>query len=458
MTNLPRRWGTAAAALIAIVVLASGCGGESTESGGTPAVVETAADEPAQQSSETSSAAPVPTDVTIDKTARYSSGSLVRDCPQQVERKTGEASAALPTASLFNAGTGEFVDVGQPEIPTGTEVLRVGCLPSGTAEKPSVTYRISLRTPAKGLDPEKFETRIVTYTTDSSVAPITATLDYPTDYETVYSMMAGTGGNILHAVRDGKEAQLLKPDGTRVASIPYTHTGDIEYVDENTFLVIIPGSYGVEGSTTLYDGATGQPVTYATGLEKLKAASSIKSIAADGFVYWVDEYPNYSYVYVDTTNGKTYTLGTWQAGAVPDVQIWGKYAFAAGGGLTVIDLDTGQKLLSRTTAEWDGLGVDKWYAADKYLYIENADDSPVIDVTTGEQVSAGWSRRPTNVIADDWTLVLPSPVTNNYAQCFMDRSTTPSVIFGMYSLDDNYGCYETGTLVYSPDGYEGPWY
>ena len=72
---------------------------------------------------------------------------------QRVEPEGGESSAQLPSPMLFDPSSGEFTTIDSPEIPAGTELVEAGCLPSGTAENPSVTYRLVLRTPSQGLDP-----------------------------------------------------------------------------------------------------------------------------------------------------------------------------------------------------------------------------------------------------------------------------------------------------------------
>lgn len=441
-------------ASIAVVLVVAGCGADERA---TPADVatETVKSTAPTRSPVSASAESTVAQVSVDKESRYSS-SLVIDCPQHVDSESDQQSAEIPSPSLFDWRTGQFVKVARPEIPAKAQLVQVGCLPSGTLDNPTVTYRLSLRTPAEGLSPEKYETRIETYSTDTSAEPVTATLDLPTDQATKYSMMVPTGGNLLVAARDGKDFSLIRPNGDRVATYP-TEWNAVRYVDSNVF-IIATEKVGSDPFATMYDGATGQRLTFDQGVTTLTSRSSIKSISADGFSYYLDDYPTYTYFYVDTKTKKSHKLGSWQAGGVPDVAVWGKYAYAAGGGLSVTDLDTGKTLISRTKEEWDGLGVKHWYAAGPYLYLENEDDSPVIDVTTGKTVSRGWSRRPTNILGDEWTLVLPSPVTNDYVQCYMNRYTTPSVMWGFYSLDDAYGCYETGKLVHTPDGYQGPWF
>ncbi|QGP90611.1 hypothetical protein GKZ92_23155 (plasmid) [Gordonia sp. 135] len=337
------------------------------------------------------------------------------------------------------------------------QLIRVGCLPSGTADKPTVTYRLALRTPAQGLEPEKFETKIFTYSTNPAVEPVTATLDLPTNQETIYSIMAGTGGNLLFGAGDDSKVILMKPDGTEIASYPVSRR-DVEYVDENAFALVDRNKerrYATDPPVTLYDGVSGAPVTYGGNLEEL-TARSIGYRYSDGFVYNIGDYGR---AFIDTRNKRRYDLNPNDASnPTTDVKIWGDYAFLANQGLKVIELKTGRVLVSRTAEEWNGLGVDNWYAAGKYLYVENDDDSPVIDVTTGQQVSSGWAQRPGNLVGSKWTLVLGGPEKADDAQCFTGRTNTPSVMWGMYSLADSYGCDEAGTLVYSPDGYEGPWF
>ncbi|MGW4121735.1 hypothetical protein [Nocardia sp. NPDC004711] len=92
-----------------------------------------------------------------------------------------------------------------------------------------------------------------------------------------------------------------------------------------------------------------------------------------------------------------------------------------------------------------GLHLSHVYIAGSYLYIENTDDSPVIDLTTMAKVSSKWRLRPLDTIGGQWTLVSKGHVTNDYTDCF--------------GTDTTFLCYERGQLIRDTNGaYTGPWY
>lgn len=448
-----------ASGLVCVAVVATACGGESEVADSSPSS-RGVSSTTAAPSSASSSVAAVPSTVTIDETSRYSSGSLVANCPATVSEGTGgDETLTMPAPSLFDPATGAFVKVPQPDVPAGTQLIRVGCLPSGTAESPTVTFRLSLRTPAQGLQPEKFEYQIATYSTDPEKAPVRATLDFPTTGET-YTAMAGTGGNLLvDAGGERGRYRLMRTDGTEIASYP-RYNSQIEYVDENVFVIRDSSDYGralpgeFVAKVTMFDSATGAPASWGGVLSNQYNSSFGQT--ENGFIH---SYGFSGEAYVDTSNKRRIELAPdGDKHTAAGIEITGGYAFVESRGFRVVDLASGRVVLSKTEEEWTGLGVERWYAANNYLYIENDDDSPVIDITTGQRVSSGWARRPTNRIGDKWTLVMQSPVTNNYAHCFSGRSHTGSPTGGMTALRDGFGCYGQGTLVHSPQGFPGPWF
>lgn len=444
--------------LVGLAVVASGCGvtdadPETAES--RDPVTTTVADTGRAANSD------VLSDVTVGTNSRYSSGVLTLDCAQRVEPERGESSAQLPSPMLFDPSTGEFTTIDSPEIPAGTELVEAGCMPSGTSDDPSLTYRLVLRTPSQGLDPESYESRIVTYSTDADAPPVTATLDLPTDRQLRSSFMAGTGGNLLYThnsdMSSAGEIVLIQPDGTVLNTHESTEDAplSVTYVDDNSYVVSDGRNWKPDIEPVLYDARTGERADHV----ELRIGDEIVDLAADGFVIARESGSNgrYEHLFVNTREGRTYDAGERQQSG-KNAQVWEDYLVASEDGLEVVDLDTGEVVLSRSTDEWDRLGVKNVYTAGQYLYVQNDDDSPVIDLTTGEQVSAGWEQRPTNVISQDWTLVMPHPITNNYAQCYMERTQRPMLLNGIYSLDDVFGCYEEGTLMHSPGGYDGPWF
>lgn len=453
------------AILIIAAIAIAGCGdGTSSPTGQAPSQSPSTT-RGSTTTTSTASGASTPTEVTIDSSARVGSGVLVEDCPQnQTPGGTSDSLTQSPSPKIFDPAKGTFHQVPAAPIPTGSELQSASCLPTGTSDRPSVTVVQMLHTAPSGLTPEKYETRLVTYTLDSNSEPKTVTLPLPSSRKPGFDLMAGTGGNILWSPDvnsdDDRTTYLTAPDGTQVASYPGREHGSVIYVDEHVFVFsghVTGGPLQIdgEGPTTqhpgsMIDGKLGKPTSFDPEIANAKA-SSIVTAATGGFVYSDGKTARY----VDTGKKRVTPINT----DITLVTVFNNYALPDPiGGLKVLDIANNSVVLQRSREEWDGLRVKHTYLADKYLYLQNTSDSPVIDVTSGKVVSKGWSRRPSETVVKDWTLVLPAEVTNDYARCFDHNPHNAGYPYQI--SDDGYGCGDTqATLVYSPGNtYPGPWY
>lgn len=438
------------ASLVALSLSATACSADvaqsevATRSDGADSAVSTVAPSGTAESRESRD----PDDISLDTSWRHSAGSLVRNCPSRIGDDYGQGPVELPEPSIFDPVTGELVDIEPPLIPGGAELLEAGCLPSGTAEAPGVSIRMYLRTPSKGLDPESFKSLVYTYSVASPEDPVVATLDFPTDTEVTQGFMAGTGGNLLYAPGDGG-LRLITPDGTLVKNFAASFYG-VEYVDEHVFVISGTEKRDFSSFTVQqgFDGVTGEPVDFASG-------------EGDFVGTWFG-----GFTFADTSGTPAVTRTTvvdtaarqaYDVGEIWDPLLWAPYAATASPNLSVIDLETGETVLERTEEQTRGLGITGLRLSGDYLYVQNEEDSPVIDLTTGEQVSSGWRLRPTEPVSSDWMVVAPFEEGSWLMECFHERAL-PNRTGGMYSLGDNFKCQQGATLVYSPEGYDGPWF
>ncbi|MGW5112838.1 hypothetical protein [Nocardia sp. NPDC004123] len=125
--------------------------------------------------------------------------------------------------------------------------------------------------------------------------------------------------------------------------------------------------------------------------------------------------------------------------------VWGRGTDPAWNYLKVYDYSKKAFILQKSGDDAAGLHLSHVYIAGSYLYIENTDDSPVIDLTTMAKVSSKWRLRPLDTIGGQWTLVSKGHVTNDYTDCF--------------GTDTTFLCFERGQLIRDTNGaYTGPWY
>ncbi|WP_133092125.1 hypothetical protein [Gordonia polyisoprenivorans] len=456
---MKHKWALILGAVVAGITLA-GCGGSVAPVADSPTPSDADQINSTTQETPSSSEPFAPSNVTIDRSVRTGSGVLVENCPDSLSfDRTEPARTRIPTPSIFDPQSGKFLKVPAAAIPSGAEVVWASCLPSGTAQKPSATVVLNLRTPPAGLNPEKYATQMSTFSLDDIGHPKLATLPLPDDVTAEFDTLTGTGGNILWSpdVDYDKDriTYLMKPDGTQLASFPGSQYGTAAYVDETAFVMASARGGFTSHPEAVIDGTTGKPL--ALDPEITSEGSSIRRLyttADGGFIYEIENSTHSrSLKYVNIRERRVRTLGTWDY--PPFFQIYGNYAVGVGRGLQVIDVASGKEILTRSEDQWERLGVKNWYVAGKYLYLKNAGDSPVVDVTTGKTVSKGWSKRPAERVIENWELVLPGEVTNGYARC-LDRNPHLAV---SYAVDnDAYYCHDSGSLVYSPNGYSGAWY
>ncbi|MDN4521256.1 hypothetical protein JN086_07310 [Mycolicibacterium austroafricanum] len=369
-----------------------------------------------------------------DRSLKRGPATLYSGCGSSID--FGEDFEFEP-GEVFLPVVGRNVPRPGPSVPAGVELVGGQCLVAGDEQNIRIIYVLVLRTPSSGLNPESVRTKIVSYDPAEPGKPV-ATADWPVDIDpgtfedlmpTRYGFMARSSGGIV-----GFDLNTLAL-AWRVNSAP--ERADMNY---EGFMVSSKGGPDIgpfESVRHFHSAKDGAEITSFAGPSGFETFPH-------GFLATKGTHKDWQRMYLDMRTGAI-------TGPFPEEgQIWGnKYMdydiwSVEQAYIKVWNLETSQEIISRTGQDVVGLNIEDIYLAGDYLYIENDDDSPVIDINTLDQVSTGWSTRPVDVVGSDWLYVIDGPVTNGYARCFEVMRNI---------------CYETGKLVHAPGGnFPGPWF
>jgi len=341
---------------------------------------------------------------------------------------------------VFVPALGRNVSRAALTVPAGKTAINGACTVVGDENALRIVYIFTIRTPSSGLNPESSETQLVSYDPNKPDKPA-ATAGWPADSNvadfenivpTPWGFMAHGKGGIM-----GFDLNTLQ----RI----WQSADENIYANQHGYVTFDSRRDGVDVNVNewryrFHSAKDGAEVANSIG----PSMSGGIDVFRDGFGVEKGRRKNgeYAYYYFDMRDaqfkgpvptggsfwGNTYTA--YNTRSNPFIEIW--------------DMDQNKKIFSREGADVAGLNIEELFFAGKYLYISNDSDSPVIDITTGQKVSSGWQVRPTDVIAQDWLLVLEGKDSNHHFSCFQDGA---------------YVCYEDGTLVHAPNGrYDGPWF
>lgn len=419
---------------IAVATVCAGCASTTGERVGTAAPTTAAPTPP-------SSPQPVPAAPT--SVSLPASGDLYRTANTVYTGCVGKSSAGTgfdttTQPQIFDPASGKFVAMPHPVLADGEELVSTRCVVWTDSDRPEPIYLTTTRLPSSGLAPEKVSHTLESF--DLNGRSIRKA-DWPSDenlddYPHIEETSAGfVLINISKVIGfDGKT--LAKTFASTTGSSDFSRTAFVRQAS-------VPADHpGEDTRLTFYSTSDG------TEIGKFQAPFAyVDMVTNDGYVVHRADYPknqppSFPVFYFDT---HAHELSGPIAPQASHFQKFGNRILAYDkANLTIYDTQTKQSVLHRSGADVTGLNIANAYLAGNYLYIDNLDDSPVVDITTGRKVGSGWKLRPTDEIGDGWTLVVTGKISNNYPTCF-DNGT--------------YRCSQRGVLVRNIESrYPGPWF
>lgn len=444
-----------AAVLTALLVAACGGGGDSEE--GDSSVAPSSSVNAGGATSESTPETETPESLAIDEvdvsdgSYRYWYGSSVwtKDCGSNFR----DLENIPKSAQLFDSGLGVFKKIVFADIPEGEEPISSWCTATGTSASPTLTRVLQTRTPSSGLEGEKFNTTMVTYDIEGTIVE-RSDLDYEMWGGGYWNNIEGVGGNVL--VSREQDLFLMTLGGDILAD----HESGVSFEAQviNPDIYVIDTTYPMEGWRIIYSGKNGAPVggdgdlvtspveyvgQYGSGP---KTTPLFDSGSVDGNVYtdfnhegigyyidnnsvdrWSAESATFSYY--SSADSRAYKVTDFSIRDIPQRVLISDdfaYMYDHSNGFKVVNFRTGDVQIEKTAEEWDALNVGAFTVVGKFLYVQGADNSSVIDVTTNTVVSDRSNVQSVRTLGNGWTLVS--------------------------DFDDSQ------KIVRTPNGYEGPWY
>lgn len=339
-------------------------------------------------------------------------------------------------AEIFNPKTGMTVALPTPTLPSGQQLLGGACTVGGDTDSIRAYYIVTRSTPSSGLTPESVVTEIVSLDPFTPGPALTKPLPPEIDPEDLGQLRPTKYGFLIEHQHPEQSlaSEFIGINGTTLdKAFTIDGSGPVPQTSANQSAILI-NFYG--GEVRIHSAQDGRLLGH------YQESGGMGSYP-NGFLFDVDETRHgVKSAMFDTDDNQVKVPF-----AAPGGDMWGNtYLAFEDHAMEVRDTETNTVTLRREGADYDGLHIESASVAGNYLYLQNDSDNPVIDITTTQKVSSGWTVRPTDVVNRDWLLILDGgPEAEDAGSCFDG-----------YELKCNA---EALTLQHAPGGkYSGAWY
>lgn len=414
----PKRW-PLGIALTLVLVCGAACQGPAVQTTPESSASITAS---ATSSSQPTSSSPTPASsepqsYVVDKKYRPLGHFLV--APKSIEGDFRVPSTD-GKAQLFIPGRGETTIAGQRLIP-GSEVLRESYTSIESKGRPLLAGTVLVREPAKGLNPPQFVTHLVAVD-PRTMEVVKRTEVFRSDTQDHYATgLTGSDGPSV-AFEVGTHGATVHDSyvvfafnavtGEKLWEKPGFAQGQVL----GSVVVVSHAKYPACSLYTAVDIQTGSEL-YQVDSKALSNPCDFTKIASypdSGVVEWIAE--RGTYVRFKGESSQSFKATTGKKILLPDVLLGvdPKSSLVVGsnsdtpaqGGFrqfSVTDVETGETLWSLDKNTSAGLSAKVLSFYQGRLYLETADQTPVVDVRTGRVLEENSARYPIGDV-DEWTL------------------------------------------------------
>lgn len=347
---------------------------------------------------------------------------------------------------VFDPASGSFVDLTDPlPIPAGTTLNASRCALTGSPTQLQVMYLWEYVTPAAGLTPASTTRLGVVRGIHDRTPP--ATTDMTNVLASLSDLWASNGGPVMSPAPWNCKGDVPCTIAFRPGSleIAWTDPRGVNFSDRDS--VVFQDTRDAH-NVTIRNVGSKTDVTY-PDTRVAESTGGGLGVTSRGYML-VGKSPGFF-------NSGTMRLVPYPAESLAyysnafqgdRVLSWVRFDHIA---LTVMNIDTGVVDFHLGEQDMKTLDARDVSMFDDYLYVENSNDSPVLDMKTRQRVSAGWKTRPVQWINSQWLLVSHTPNSAQYCyEVGVHRGNyTPSA----------FSCDEATTLEFYADGkYTGPRY
>ena len=291
-----------------------------------------------------------------------------------------------------------------PAAPSGQEVSGSTLDVIGTGDAPKLAALVEIRTPASGLDPERYATVLRTYD-DKKTAPLAEAPVTGIEHDDFRELTVhgSSDGSMALESEDYSEPTVrffnaaLEQVGEGRGVFTAHHGTTTILSDRNDDCLI--SAWSTTTGAKLWENNYGT-VTYPSCSATLDAGGLTVAVnGVEDFVAVVD--PATGTLRNQLTGAQSVKFDS--AGPLAVVEY--STSDATLPALRVYDTTTWASTLEVTNEQGKALNLQTLYLFGSKLYIENTDEQPVLDAMTGEKLAANWKVRPAQAVSADWTLV-----------------------------------------------------
>lgn len=418
----------------------AGCtSGEKAEPSSAPAPSSTTATTTTTQSDVPARAASAPMPTGADLARNVST--VYAGCP------AGFVTSMPENGQVFDTASGRNIDLPRPSIPAGETLQKIACTVTTVGGDLRVIYAVTTERPSRGLTPESTQTTLFAFAPASSQPLLTKPL--PEDIVGIKRLapvvdgFLGIGGD----TDPGTELALFDARTLEVKqSVASTYRYDI-YAGNNydSYATSVyaedwkPGE-GRRRDVHFYSVADGSEIGNVPNVFEVISAPHGYFLTYSTRRNEDGTRPPDGVFYFDSSTRELVGPIAPRLGDLTsyrhtspfrvDGPIWDNVALLTAnllsdtGYLKIYDLAAKKELFSLSGEELRGLTVGQAFVAGKYLYLDNESDDPVVDYTTRETASSGWSLRPAAKLADGWAVIDPGLEADSNARPHLARGGT----------------------------------
>lgn len=327
--------------------------------------------------------------------ARSSTASSTTTGPSEVEaygyrRSLGTLTKPCfggETATVFDVTTGEFVDTKEPATPATEDRDDMTCAVVRDGDSFSVALLVSSTVPARGLEPQRSRHRLSIHDLGSTEPRATITIDdIPVGQK---PGLTGLNGSVL-VTRGGP-----RTDAYNLVDLQRMWGANLEVDSYNDDSVAMRDG---PGPTSIRDPRTGA----------VRVQLPHAPVATDPTSYSLSS--DRTYTVIRSSDGKKFPYPDRMEIGGCSYQVWGKYFTCyESDGLTVTDLDTGERVLDRQSTDLGELKLVGMRIFGDRLYLttqsgDRGSTQSVLSLPDGAVVSESFSAVPMQSMVG-WTLV-----------------------------------------------------
>lgn len=341
----------------------------------------------------------------------------------------GTLASGHPVAGeVFDTNDGKIIPLPRPALTEGEELVEQACTVTAAQDgTPRIIFLTTTKVPSRGLEPESQQTNISAFDLHSPGPLLTKPLPSGLIHlgnSTVVEEISPTDGGFLLTGGSNDSTNVASFDAATLemngawSRVDGPRGGPLIFSNFNSFAAMDPLDRQVHFFNTkgdeigFFDNCDNvSPTSHGYVLTHGDVLDPDRNLVPTGGFYFdslTHELLGPIFPPAARLTLKTGTLSDPDNAEFGDELLLVSDAGTAYASQIVIyNTRTHHEIFSLGPEKLDGLHIQNIRLGGNYLYFLKDPDNPVIDSSTGKSVSAGWSLRVLQEIANDWVLIQP---------------------------------------------------